>query len=112
MSDDSPRYRAMQAAQAYHRLATHPEARAEAIAHHYVSHAQAAVHLLTLVKARRRCSPEELVTIDSVIAHGIAAIADSHHTDLGLELAWPTPPSTWGDGSDDISMGGPPMPHD
>lgn len=71
----------------FHQLATYPEARAEAIATHYLSMANAARDLNEIAKYGRVWPKKENhIELEAMI---LAEFERAHRIDLGIALAWP-----------------------
>lgn len=66
---------------------------AEAIARHYVAHAQIALQALRLIELRQQYEQHlGRNPLNSTISRLIETIKSNHARDLGIELEWPREP--------------------
>ena len=72
---------------AYEKLSRFPSEQAEAIARHYVAHAQISMQIIALVEARRHSASQD--SFDAAIDYCVQQIKQNHKYDLNIELKWP-----------------------
>lgn len=73
----------------FHELREYPQARAEAIARHYVAHANVALqmlHLIEFLKGKHNNDGSE------ILSRMVRDIVERHETDLGIKLDWDDSP--------------------
>ena len=72
----------------YSMLRADPQAQAEAIARHYIAHAQMALQIVKLLDAKKIIGDPN-PAIDEIVEFQVKQIKANHWADFGIALEWP-----------------------